>query len=167
MKNYNRFKRCIREWICLGLFCSIATDVFASLATSNIQVTANISGTCTVAATNLAFGNYTGATLDGVSTISVKCTNGLGYKIALSAGTGTGATTAQRVMMFGIETLNYNLYKDSQRSIAWGDNGDGTVSDSGTGQQQDFTVYGRIPDNQNSPVGNYTDTIAVTVSFNT
>jgi len=39
------------------------------------------------------------------------------------------------------------------------------VSGTGTGAAQVLTVYGRIPANQTALIGNYTDTVTVTVTF--
>jgi spore coat protein U-like protein len=119
-----------------------------------------------VSAGNLAFGNYTGAQVDATSTITVTCTNSSPYKIGLDAGTGSGATVTSRKMTSGGNTLNYSMYSDSGRTTNWGNTvGTDTVSGTGTGSAQNVTVYGRIPASQLSPVGSYSDTVTVTVTF--
>lgn len=138
----------------------------ASSATTTFTVTASVISSCTIAASNLSFGNYTLAQLDSTTTLSVTCTSGSVVKIGLNAGTGTGATVSARKMTYSTNTLNYSLYQDSGRTTNWGNTpGTDTVNTTGTGAAQTFTIYGRIPANQASPIGSYTDTITATVNF--
>jgi len=138
----------------------------ASSATTTFQVTASVVSSCTISATNLVFGNYTLAQLDGTSTVTVTCTNGSAFKIGLNAGTGTGATVLARKMTSGANTLNYALYQDTSRATNWGNTpGTDTVNGTGNGSAQSYTVYGRIAANQSSAIGAYTDTITATVNF--
>jgi spore coat protein U-like protein len=126
-----------------------------------------------VSASNLAFGNYTpgSGNVDSSSTISVKCTATTGYTVALDKGTTTAGTITQRLLANSTNTLQYNLYTDTNRSTLWGDGTTGQTQ-AGTGAgfatTQSLTVYGRLPDstaNQKAVVGTYTDTITVTVTY--
>jgi hypothetical protein len=54
--------------------------------------------TCTISATGLSFGAYTGTALPGTSTITVTCTGGTTYNVGLNPGTATGATVTTRKM---------------------------------------------------------------------
>ncbi|WP_163312923.1 spore coat protein U domain-containing protein, partial [Klebsiella aerogenes] len=69
------------------------------------------------------------------------------YNIGLNAGTGTGATVASRKMTgTGGALVNYTLYSDNNRTTVWGQTiGTDTVSASGSGAAQSYTVYGRVP----------------------
>ncbi len=154
------------------VFCIISFMVSGfsncAYATANTTFTVNASvvASCTVSATNLSFGNYTLTALNGTSTITTTCTSGSVIKIGLNAGTGTGATVTNRKMTSGSNTLLYTLYQDSARTVNWGNTpGTDTVNSTGTGAAQNFTVYGMIPANQTAPIGTYTDTITVTVTF--
>jgi spore coat protein U-like protein len=125
-----------------------------------------------VSASDLDFGAYdplSGADKDGQSAISVTCTNGSAYNVGLSNGAGVGATTAVRKMTItggGAETLDYSLYRDSNRSQVWGESiGVDTVSGAGSGAQQSIDVYGRAPGSQPAKSGSYLDTVTVTVTF--
>ena len=134
--------------------------------TSTFQVTATVASSCTVTATSLAFGNYTLAQLDGSSTITATCTNGTTYTIGLDAGSFAGATTSTRRMTGpSAAGLSYSLFSDSGRTTNWGNVAGSWVSGTGTGAAQVLTVYGRIPANQTALIGNYTDTVTVTVTF--
>lgn len=139
----------------------------AQTATTTFQVSANVLKACTVAATDLLFGTYdpTATTpLDATNTILVNCTNGTTYEIGLNLGANPDGTT--RRMTNGTDFLAYELYQDSARTTVWGNTpGTDTVSSTGTGTDQNFTVYGRIPEQQNISAGAYTDTVNVTVTY--
>jgi spore coat protein U-like protein len=150
-----------RRWVILALF------LFASAAKPMVAQS------CSAYASGIAFGTYTGATLDVVGTITVTCSSGTAYNIGLNAGNTPGATITNR-MMFGGQggqtTLGYQLFSDAAHAINWG-NSSGTnwVSGTGTGIAQPYTIYGRIPANAATATGNYTDTItaSITGSFTT
>ncbi|MBP0656299.1 spore coat U domain-containing protein, partial [Mycobacterium tuberculosis] len=104
---------------------------------------------------------------DASTTLSVQCTNTTPYNIGLNAGTGTGATVASRKMTgTGGALVNYTLYSDNNRTTVWGQTiGTDTVSASGSGAAQSYTVYGRVPVQTTPAPGAYTDTITVTVTY--
>jgi spore coat protein U-like protein len=161
-----KFKNSLKNLLASCVIILASSADAASTATTTFSVTAAVGSACTIASTNLAFGTYTLAQLDGSSTVTVTCTSGAVVKIGLNAGTGSGATVSARKMASGSNTLNYGLYSDSARSVVWGNTpGTDTVNTTGTGSAQPFTIYGRIPANQTSPVGSYSDTITATVNF--
>lgn len=147
--------------------------IVASAATSqgtqigSFQVTALVQGTCTISATNLTFGSYTGVQLDGQSQISLTCTNGQSWNIGLNQGTFPGATVTTRKMTGpGTASMNYSLYRNSTRTLNWGNTvGTDTLAGTGTGSAQTLPVYGRVPASQTLPAGGYEDTIIATVTF--
>ncbi|MGJ0516041.1 MAG: Csu type fimbrial protein [Methylomicrobium sp.] len=126
---------------------------------------------CSVNSSGLSFGSFsplTDNTADSTGTINVSCDALESYTIALSPG-GSG-TYSPRLMANGGNYLQYNLYRDAGHSQIWG-NGTGgsyTVSDSilllGS---KNYTVYGRIPlsTQRGAMVGNYSDSISVTVTY--
>ncbi len=147
-----------------------ASSVQAASTTQNMTVTATVAASCTVSATSMVFGNYTLAQNDATSTITVTCTNGTGYEIALGAGNSPSATTTTRRMTGPVvstvtQYLSYALYSDSTRNVNWGATTATDVAGTGSGTPIVHTVYGRIPAGQTAGLGNYTDTIAVTVSY--
>ena len=104
--------------------------------------------------------------IDAVSTLSVTCSNGSPYSIALSLGTGTGVTLpTARKMTKGAETVTYGLYSDSARSVAWGIGAGQTVSGTGNGLTQSISIYGRVPPQATPSPGAYADTIVVTLTY--
>lgn len=165
-----------------GALLAVAAGASASTTTTTFTVSASVLKTCSVSATNLAFGNYTpgGGQLASTSTVSVLCTNGTTFTAALNAGSTTSGTVAQRLMAEsgGSGTLQYNLYTTAAHSTVWGDGTGSSATESGTGagmanaDAQSLTVYGLLPDNatnQAAPVTGattaYSDTITVTVTY--
>ena len=142
---------------------------FAATTTTTFTVSVTLAATCTInSASTLNFGNQgiLSTNVDQTSTIQVTCTNSTPYNIGLDAGTGTGATVATRKLTSGGATVNYSLYSDSGRTTVWGNTiGTNTVTGTGNGAGQNYTVYGRIPSQTTPAPGTYTDTITVTVTY--
>ena len=138
-----------------------------STATTTFTVTVVITASCTISASTLSFGNYTGALLNATSAISVNCTNLAPFNVGLSVGSGSGATiTLRRMTGPSSTTLNYSLFRDSGRTLNWGNTvGTDTLSATGTGSAVQYTVYGRIPAGQFPRPGAYTDTIIATATY--
>lgn len=148
-----------------------AAPAFAGTATNNMPVSVNVLNSCTVSATPMAFGSPTaigGADIDTTSTVSLTCTNGANYDVALDAGLNASGT--QRRMSNGATTptyVNYGIYKDAARTTTWGSAVGATqAGNAGTSGLVSLTAYGRIPSTAASvTAGNYTDTVTVTVTF--
>jgi spore coat protein U-like protein len=142
-----------------GFLAAAGAASAQSPATTNFQVLANVQATCSVSATNLNFGQYdplSTTPTDGSSTISVTCTNGTTYGVAVTTPTARAMTGPLGA------TLNYGLYNDAARSAGFNVPA-GTI---GSGQAQAITVYGRIPIGQiTARAGAYTDTVDVTVTY--
>lgn len=156
--------------LCLGT--AVSTMAYAAgTQSANIAVTASVESACTISTTPLTFPAYAGsAVVDTTATLSVTCTNAAPYVLALGAGTGTGATTATRVLTSATTTsvMNYGLYSDAAHSVTWGNTtGTDTVAGTGNGAVQAVTVYGEIAANQLSAqvATDYIDTVAVTVTY--
>ena len=151
---------------------STAAQAQSQTATTTFQVTATVQAACTVAATDMSFGTYTaqvstvsgsGAVVNQTSAITVTCSNGAPYTVALNDG--ANASSGQRRMKNGTTNyLSYDLYSDSARSSRWGSSS-GTVAGTGTGSGVAHTVYGQIAASQAVPPGSYADTITVTLTY--
>ena len=153
-----------------ALAAVVTAPAFAATTTNTMPVSVNVINSCTVAATPMSFGAPTsigGSVINSSSTISLVCTNGATYDVALD--NGTHAAGSQRNMQSaGGVSIPYNVYSDSARSAAWGStSGTNTVASTmGLSGTATLTAYGQIPASA-SPVvaGSYTDTITVTVTF--
>ena len=141
----------------------------AATTSSNFTVQITIAASCTInSATNMDFGTngVLASNVDQTSTIQVQCTDTTPYNIGLDAGTGSGATVANRKMTSGAATVNYTLYSNSGRTTLWGNTvGTDTVAATGNGSGQTHTVYGRVPAQTTPAPGTYTDTVTVTVTY--
>ncbi len=141
----------------------------AGTATSTFTVQATVISSCTVnSASTLNFGSIgvLTAAVNQTSTLAVQCTNTSPYNIGLSAGTGTGATVANRLMTSGTATVGYTLYSNAAMTTVWGTTvGTNTVAATGNGASQTYTVYGQVPAQTTPAPGTYTDTITVTISY--
>jgi spore coat protein U-like protein len=157
----------------------VAAQAPAATVTSTFTVSAVVLKACAVGATNINFGSYTpgAGALTGNSTISVKCTKSTPYTVALNAGTTGGGAFTQRLLAYGAETLQYNLYTSAAFATVYGDGSGttGTGSGNGTGlgaAAQTYTAFGQLVDsaaNQNAAPNagatTYSDTITVTVTY--
>lgn len=141
--------------------------VSGNTTTTMFPVTADIQSLCSISASDLLFGSYTGTQLDNQSQISVTCASGVSWNIGLNAGTFAGATVATRKMTGpGGTSMNYSLFRNSSRTLNWGNTiGTDTLSGTGTGTVQALPVYGRVPASQTLPTGGYQDTIVATLTF--
>ncbi len=120
---------------------------------------------CTLNALGMNFGGYDvfrPEDTEMTATLEVSCDVDTHYEISLSAG--LGSYTA-RTLTSGTDLLIYNLFVDPTRLSIWGDGSAGTGTVSGQGTSANYAVYGRIPARQNAPVGQYSDSVTVTVTF--
>jgi spore coat protein U-like protein len=143
----------------------------ATTTTASFIVSANVLSACITSATALSFGNYSAASataLTGTSTVSVDCTTGTPYTVALNVGSG-GGTFAARKLSSGTSTLNYNLFTSAANTSIWGDSTSSTVTMAGTGSglltANSLTVYGTVPISQDVVSGVYSSTVTVTVTY--
>jgi spore coat protein U-like protein len=128
----------------------------------------------------LGFGPYdvfSALVVDSLTNIDVTCERSGGSQnvtIVMSLGIGTNGTSisARRLLRVGSagDYLSYGLFRDSSRSSNWGSSpGIDTVSQTLTvpnnsSRSVTFTIYGRIPAQQDVPAGSYGDRIQVTVT---
>ena len=145
--------------------------------TTTFNVTSDVVANCTIAATDLSFGNYDPVVankttaLDVNTTVTVLCTKGAsGVNVGLD--TGTHASGGNRFMADAVsgDTLQYELYSDAPGGTVWGNSGASLVNwpvfgPIGAGTGVSHTIYGRVPAGQDKSVGHYTDVVTVAVNF--
>jgi spore coat protein U-like protein len=141
----------------------------ASPKTTTFTVTLTIQADCAITANPLDFGT-TGlitSNIDQTTTLSLTCSSGTAYNVGLDAGTVSGSAIAARKLGgSGSNTVNFALYRDSARSLNWGNTvGTDTLSGTGTGAAQAISVYGRVPTQTAPAAGAYSSTITATVTF--
>ena len=156
---------CLAAVLALGqaVACAAAS---AATSTTTFLVTLAVQPSCTVSATALAFGTYSGAQIDRTATINATCTSTTPYYINCSDGLHYGADFVPRMIGPGGALLGYTPYRDAARTLRWGNtyNSDG-VAATGSGTAQSFTLYGRVAANQFGTPGSYADTLTITVTY--
>jgi spore coat protein U-like protein len=153
------------------LVMAAAGGASAATATANLAVSATVTNNCTISTAPLAFGSYdpvaanAASNLDGTGTVIVACTKGTAATIGL--GLGSNASGSTRRLTDGANYLTYELYQDAPRATVWGNAGADLYSPGAAPSKasRNFTVYGRVPANQDVPSGNYSDTVVATVNF--
>lgn len=163
----------------LGILGSLALAGGAADAantTAQFGVQLQINAECVINSTALldfgsagVLGGAAGATnKDLNTTLAVQCTNTTPYDIGLDAGQTSGGAVSQRLLFNSgtNATVRYNLYTTAGRGTIWGNTvGSDTVSATGNGASQSYTIYGRVPPQTTPAPALYTDTILVTITY--
>jgi spore coat protein U-like protein len=118
----------------------------------------------------MEFGGYEDGSPVGVittMTVELDCKNLGGAPPIVTAGPSANTGDYQDRQLANRDSrLRYQVYINSARTIVWGDGTQNTqpVVATGTGTTTKFfTVYGGIFQGQSGEVGNYSDTLQVTV----
>jgi spore coat protein U-like protein len=138
---------------------------------STTSAFAQLSPSCTISVTSVAFGNYnvfTTTPYDSTGTITYRC-NAATINISITLSDGSSTTFSPRTLRKGGEVLSYNLYQNAARTQIWG-NGTGgtsvyTQSNPPNNKNVNVTVYGRIPALQDVSAGSYSDTVSAVINF--
>jgi len=141
-----------------------------------------------MSSSGLAFGSYDPTSPTAVSTsgsIGFNCTyTGAGFTATLTISTGSSGNYNNRTLIFGAQSLNYNIYVNAADTEIFG-GGTGTGSSgtwyyylcypgggvfcAGGGGQSGTTyvapMYGLLPAGQDVSAGTYSDTILATLTF--
>lgn len=123
---------------------------------------------CTISLGSLAFGGYdvfTTLANDSLAQVSYSC-SAPAVSPTISISKGNAPTFSPRRLTNGIDALSYNLFLDAARTIVWGDGTGGTSTFAASmGTNLVANIHGRIFARQNLPVGQYTDSLVVTIIF--
>ena len=137
-------------------------------ASASFTASASVVSNCVLSTANLNFGSArnTGAVIDAQTSLSVQCSVSLPYTVGLDGGNAGATDPTQRRMSFAGRSVLYGLYRNTARTQPWGASaGVNTAAGTGTGLAQAYPVYGRVPAQPSPPVGTYSDTIVVTVTY--
>lgn len=152
----------------------VAAPAFAA-TTADVAISATVVSSCSITALPVAFGNYDALSTtpdDATGSVAVTCSVGSNPKIwlgqGLNAGGGsTAAVPVRRMVNGGTNFLSYQLYQEAGYTNIWGGT-DGSSPAAATATNLNpvtSTIHGRIPINQASTVGAYSDTVVATVNF--
>jgi spore coat protein U-like protein len=159
------FRASLISIACLGAFGAAHA---AGTDTANMTVKITITATCdihTTAPTDVDFGSVASTATNVASTggvLTVKCTSGTPYTIGLD--NGLNFTTTRQMKNGTTNFVAYGLFRDAGFAGAWGSTVALSASGTGNGNNQTFTVYGRVP-SAASAAGAYTDTVVATVTY--
>ncbi len=136
-----------------------ANGAFAASATSNFNVKVTVNTACTVSATDLNFGSFTGsipAGTTGSSTATVSCNKGTSYALSFATGAGPAAATG---------TATANMANGANPTIP-ANLTVSTTAQSATGGNDTTTINGTIVAAVTNPaVGTYTIAQAIYVLY--
>ena len=155
-----------------GMVLTAGSIINAGSVSSSLSTSSSVSNNCTISTAAVAFGSYdpvvanASANLDGTGSLTVACTKGASTTIGLDLG-GNATGSTRRLADGSGNHLTYEFYQDSGRSTVWSDSGGGlfTPAVAPSKAARVFTVYGRVPSNQDVPAGSYADTVTATVNF--
>ena len=160
----------------IGIAILSSPRVEAATATANLDVTATVTGACTIFTAPVSFGNYNGGLYplgtpsDVTGSVTINCTNSAAATVTLSTGANAAAGSTpsvpiRRMAGPGVPKLSYDLYQDAARTTTFGGTAATGVVRTGTGADDVVSVYGRLPGGQSVPLGSYADTVVATVTF--
>jgi spore coat protein U-like protein len=163
----------------LAAGAALSLDVSPAIAgdaQADLSVTADISANCLITTTAVAFGAYDpvgankASALNGAGKVTVTCTNGSAGTITLGQGANSdvGSSAAiplRRMLANTADFLSYDLFTNPERTTVWSTGAGHQVVHNGDGTATDIDVYGKMPANQNKPIGAYTDTVVANVNF--
>ena len=166
LKIVNRAWR--RYLIFILAYCFFSQAVYAACG--------GLGCSCSVGTTAVAFGNYnpisaTPVTANGNVAVTCSALVIFNASYVISMNAGNSGTLPGRFMNLTGNHLNYNLYTTVARTVVWGNGtaGTGTISDSytaiGLSETRNYTVFGLLPALQALPIGLYTDSVTVTVTY--
>jgi spore coat protein U-like protein len=131
---------------------------------------ANAAAVCSLSATTIALGAFSGSQVTVTGQITIHCTGSGTSNFTLKLSTGSG-TYASRRMNNGASAISYNLYTDSAFTQIWGDGTGGTVFKSGQivlGPPPSVDilvpVFAKIPTQAPPAGGSYLDSIVATLT---
>jgi len=123
---------------------------------------------CTISTAPISFGTYASndvSPITGNGSVTVNCADTIPFQIGMDGGLNP-ATPNRRMINGGVNFLTYQIYQDVSNTIIWGNTLDtDTLSGTGTGVDQNYTVYGKLSGSQSVPAGSYTDTVTATVNY--
>ncbi len=156
----------------LSLGLAFAGAAQAGVATGTLNVSMNMLADCTVTTTPVNFGNVARGTYHANGDVTVNCSSGLPYSIALDSGQNYVGYAREMINDGGTMYVPYWLYKDSGYTTEWADiDHAGTypmgtsLADTGTGADQPHPVYGEVSIYGSELNGNYADVVNVSVYY--
>lgn len=157
---------------CLAISAGLLPAVHADSDSQQFQVKLTVTSTCDIhsqAATDVDFGSHTSTESNITATggLTVNCTRGTPYAIALDNGENYGSGHRSMKNAANGDLVGYMLYQDAARTNAWGSTeGTDTLQGTGTGLDVAVPVYGTVlTAGTNLQSGDYVDNVTATVTY--
>jgi spore coat protein U-like protein len=144
-----------------------APAVGAEPLTSTLEVTVTVTSACSLDTAALDFGTYASgqAGNQDVAT-SIAYSGCFEELLTVELDNGQNPVDGSRGMKAGgAQVLRYQLYADAARTEILGTGGEALELDPGDTGSGEIAVHGRIFSSQGVPVGSYSDTIGITLTF--
>ena len=153
--------------ISLTLLLSTANNGFASTANGTISASGTVTGTCTVAATNMAFGTLNqGATTTQTSTVTATCSDGVTWTVTNTGSSNnlcvSSCATAANTIGLPLTVVGEAAYHTPGTFIS---GGSGNLTGISTGSAQTGTITGIAAAASGKTAGNYTATINLLITY--
>lgn len=170
-------KRIFSAMTAAAVLSGMAIASFTAQASTNktatFLVSLTVTSDCSISANPLPFGTATSALATTAIThstnLSVTCSNGTTYSIALDKGSTTASTVATRLLAgtgSNTQTVLYQLYSDAGLSSIFGDaTGGAPVTGTGTGSAVSIPIFGEVPAQPIPLADSYTSTETATITF--
>jgi spore coat protein U-like protein len=165
-------KRAILALLIAGSSIAAAATARANSIGARMDVTATVVVNCRLNVPPLAFGTYDPLAVNAVqpadasAVVSVTCTRNTSAALSFDFGLHAASAGDRAMKGPGPEPLQYQIYRDSARSQVWGSGGEAMqLLSKGITQPQQFTVFGRIPPQQEIEPGVYSDVLTAAVDF--
>lgn len=170
-----QFKKSLLTATLLAATGLTAISANAATATGSFNVKLQVNAVCTVnAATgtqDIDFGAVDAgvapaANVTSATALSVQCSNGSPYAIALTPASTTN-TDGTGTMTNGTDTIAYKLNSDAAGSTVWGSLATNDVNGTGTGTTVaiQHPVYATVTGSTDVTTGAYSDTVNVAVTY--
>lgn len=145
---------------------AVAGGAVAETKTGTLAITVAVQSACALTGATLDFGTYTaGQTTDRDARIDIAYTNCGPGTITMELDGGGAADVNARKLRSGTNVLNYNLYRETARTAIFGTGVNAKTATLTGVASGSLSVWGRIPKSQAVPVGTYTDTVNITLTF--
>lgn len=130
-------------------------------ATNNFVVNSNYENSCLIqSATDIDFGTVEQikSPISGSGSIRLACPQGTKMQVSLNEGLNAAGPQRRMRNMSG-DYIQYNLYRDANRSQAWVNNNFYPVD------EQTIQIYANVMPQPIRSVGRYSDTVTITLTY--
>jgi len=164
-------------FLLLCLSCGASAQTGDTLASGEMTITAEVVEDVTLNVTPLDFPAFTStdastATRTAEGLITVNAPDGLAFEIRINRGQHSDNNINRFLRAVdGDDTMRYRLYQEAALTTEWGTGDQSSpdnyirppVNTTGTGADQVFPVYGRVERGTGTTLGEYADTVTVSI----